>query len=254
MPRKRWIKLWTQETLYGTTSRELTPEQQSCWFKLLALAGDSMEPGKVQVADGIPITDKQIAGIFRVPLQLWKSTKERLLAVDKIFVNTGVVHICNWDKYQSEYDRTKPYKATGKATRESTAEATPKSGVDTLQENLPEKVRTRTEQTRGRTEEQEDTLSNIDGNIFRFFEANIGQLRDRRKHQIGDWIDEYGAEEVMFALERMADKGVQDMKYPEAILENRRAGISPGHDGLRSYHETEKIDDVTTYPPKKDKK
>jgi len=56
MPRKRWIKLWTQETLYGTTSTELSLSEQAIWFKLLALAGDSPEPGKVCVAPGVAYT------------------------------------------------------------------------------------------------------------------------------------------------------------------------------------------------------
>ena len=54
MPRKRWVKLWTQETLYGTTSEELKLDEQAIWFKLLALAGDSPEPGRVEVAPGLP--------------------------------------------------------------------------------------------------------------------------------------------------------------------------------------------------------
>ena len=107
MTRKRWIKLWTQETLYGTTSQELELDEQAIWFKLLALAGDSVEPSKIEVAPGIPMTDEQIAGTIKAPLDVWLRTKQRLEAVDvdKIYINEGIINIRNWDKYQSEFDR-----------------------------------------------------------------------------------------------------------------------------------------------------
>lgn len=107
MPRRRWIKLWTQELLYGTTSRELELNQQAIWLKLLAMAGDSPEPGKVEVAPGIPMTDEQIAGILTAPIDLWERTKERLQEpdVDKITVNEGIIYIKNWDRYQAAFDR-----------------------------------------------------------------------------------------------------------------------------------------------------
>ena len=107
MPRRRWIKLWTQELLYGTTSRELELDEQAIWMKLLAMAGDSPEPGKVEVAPGIPMTDEQIAGILNAPLQLWQATKEKLQRpdIDKIFINNGIIHIKNWDRYQTPFDR-----------------------------------------------------------------------------------------------------------------------------------------------------
>lgn len=108
MPRRRWIKLWTQELLYGTTSRELELAEQAIWLKLLAMAGDSPEPGKVEVAPGIPMTDEQIAGILNAPIGLWQQTKVKLQQpdIDKIFINLGIIHIKNWDKYQAAFDKT----------------------------------------------------------------------------------------------------------------------------------------------------
>ena len=107
MTHKRWVKLWTQETLYGTTSQELKLDEQAIWFKLLALAGDSVEPGEIEVAPGIPMTDEQIAGTIKAPLDVWLRAKQRLQDPDvgKISINKGIIHIKNWDKYQSEFDR-----------------------------------------------------------------------------------------------------------------------------------------------------
>lgn len=107
MPRKRWIKLWTQELLYGTTSRELELHEQAIWLKLLAMAGDSPEPGKIEVAPGIPMTDEQITGILNAPLDVWQLTREKLQRrdIDKIFINHGIINIKNWDKYQTPFDK-----------------------------------------------------------------------------------------------------------------------------------------------------
>lgn len=111
MPRRRWIKLWTQETLYGTTSEELELDEQALWFKLLALAGDSPEPGKIVIAPGVPPSDEQIAAIFKAPLNVWLRTKGRLRDpdVDKITINEGIIHIKNREKYQSDWQRIKRY-------------------------------------------------------------------------------------------------------------------------------------------------
>lgn len=130
MPRKRWIKLWTQETLYGTTSEELELDEQALWFKLLALAGDSPEPGKIVIAPRVPPSDEQIAAIFKAPVNVRLRTKERLQDpdVDKIIINEGIIHIKNWEKYQSDWEGIKKYPSqqptnnltVGKATQKPT--------------------------------------------------------------------------------------------------------------------------------------
>lgn len=109
MPRRRWIKLWTQETLYGTTSDELTLEQQAIWFKLQALAGDSPVPGVLCLAPTVPYPLQAMADVFKCPLNLLEET---LLVcsspdVDKVCQNgDGCWMIKNFWKYQPQIDRT----------------------------------------------------------------------------------------------------------------------------------------------------
>jgi len=107
MPRKRWIKLWTQETLYGTTSTELSLSEQAIWFKLLALAGDSPEPGKVCVAPGVAYTTEQLAEILGAPVELLLEALRRMLTpeVNKIEMNGAIIKITNWEKYQGQFNR-----------------------------------------------------------------------------------------------------------------------------------------------------
>lgn len=97
--RKRWIKLWTQESLYGSISKELEPPERWAWIGLLLLAGDSMENGVVCAAPGVPWTDEQIAKILALPLETWQSAKAKMLG-HKIEENHNGLRIMNWDKYQ----------------------------------------------------------------------------------------------------------------------------------------------------------
>lgn len=106
MPRKRWIKLWCQELLYGTTSRELDLAEQAIWHKFLALAGDSPEPGKIEVAPGVPYTEAQLCQITGATSDLLQSAMRKMVEFDKITVNSNVIFITNWDRYQAAFDRT----------------------------------------------------------------------------------------------------------------------------------------------------
>ena len=99
--RKRWIKLWTQESLFGSITKELDPAERWCWIGALLLAGDSPDPGKLLAAPGIPWTDQQIAKILAVPLELWLRAKEKMVKHDKIVINSDVISVVNWERYQS---------------------------------------------------------------------------------------------------------------------------------------------------------
>jgi len=104
--RKKWVKLWTQESLYGSIVTELEPEERWVWIGLLLLAGDSIEPGKVCAAPGIPWTDEQLANILKIPLDVWLRAKEKMLRHDKVQQNdNGILHIVNWEKYQGDFEK-----------------------------------------------------------------------------------------------------------------------------------------------------
>ncbi len=107
-PRKRWIKLWTQEFLYGTTSKELSLESQAVFLKFLALAGDSPIPGTICVAPNVPHTDDQLCKIFNCTPKQLSVAREECVKYGKIKLNSECIVIANWKKYQddrSEYMR-----------------------------------------------------------------------------------------------------------------------------------------------------
>ncbi len=116
MARRRWIKVWSQELLYGSTTAELLPEERWVWIGLLAMAGDSVEQGYILAAPGVPWTKEQIAQILKVPLQVLESALQKMQVIPpgqtkpKVSINgTGVIRIMNWEKYQSDWDRVRHY-------------------------------------------------------------------------------------------------------------------------------------------------
>ena len=121
--RRRWIKLWTQETLYGTTSRELDPAERWVWCGFLALAGDSPVPGKICLAPGIPYTDQQLAAILRVPQDVLEQAREKMIRFEKIKVNAEVIEVLNWDRYQETREEyMKEYMRTWRTKRKKKEE------------------------------------------------------------------------------------------------------------------------------------
>jgi len=109
----RWIRLWVDESINGTTFTELNAEHRGVWYTLLLLAAYSPKPGTICIADGVAYTREQLAAFTKLVLEVLNRGIEHLSApgVEKITVNKdGTISICNWLKYQTEYDRQKGYR------------------------------------------------------------------------------------------------------------------------------------------------
>lgn len=117
MSNRTWIKVYCDKWLEGTL-REENPDIRSVWIDLLTLAGAGRygDSGEIKVSNQIGLTDRQISEILHISLRLWKRAKLRFCQTDRIEVSkTGAILIRNWSKYQSEYDRQKPYREGQKA-------------------------------------------------------------------------------------------------------------------------------------------
>ena len=147
--RRRWIKLWVQETLYGTLSKELTALEQSVWFKPFALGGDSPAAGKICVAKDIPYTDDQLSKLFNVDIETLIGAEEELLATERIHYSNDVICITNWEKYQGEYERLRKWR---EKHANETKKETPHFDVSTETEKAVTNVTCR---GRGRGEEED---------------------------------------------------------------------------------------------------
>ena len=117
--RRTWIKLYVDQCLRGSMIEELTPAQRWLWFGLLLMAGDSSIPGVIfrrRDENGILIgfSDITIAETLDVDIDTYRDGIRRMIEKNKITVDArGVIFIVNWNKYQSEYQRQKPYREDG---------------------------------------------------------------------------------------------------------------------------------------------
>jgi hypothetical protein len=118
---RKWVKLWVNEWLDGTTRFEMTDAQRAFWTDLIAMAGRSRFPGTICAGE--------VEGKFvGYPLNKFQSLMSEPLDIEEtfaIFVKTGKVtieitseapvrlfkvNLLNWGRYQSEYQRQKPYR------------------------------------------------------------------------------------------------------------------------------------------------
>ena len=131
----RWIKLAVQ--FYKDEDikliRKTMPDGDTIalmFVMLLALAGDRNQGGNV------PYTDEELAVLFDIPLNTVRLGLRVMLDKDMIENVDGIIHITNWDKYQSvdglerirenrEKDKLRKREARAKAKALETAAETP---------------------------------------------------------------------------------------------------------------------------------
>ena len=112
MTSRKWIKVYCNKWLSGTIRKE-TPDVRGVWIDLLTLAGSGQfgDIGEVKLSNGVGLTDSQIAEILHISRALWRKSKQRFLQSQRIEITPkGAISIANWSKYQSEYQRQKPYR------------------------------------------------------------------------------------------------------------------------------------------------
>ena len=111
---RRWVKLWVTESLTGTIRFDFTSEERGVWYDLLLLAGNCRQEGLIAAGSGTPYPKQWIAGTLNIPLELLNATIEKCIETERIAENGDGLKIINWEKYQSEYDRQKPYRQAKK--------------------------------------------------------------------------------------------------------------------------------------------
>jgi hypothetical protein len=127
---RTWFKVFVNDWLEGTTRYQMSDAQRAFWIDLLAMAGRSRFGGIVcsgkdgEQLIGYPLSKFQ--GLLAEPLDV-EATFALFERTGKITLEVSgegsrklyVLHVTNWAKYQSEYDRTKQYRrksATPNAT------------------------------------------------------------------------------------------------------------------------------------------
>ena len=111
-----WVKLWVAECLTGTIRWELEPDERGVWYDLLLLAGDCRTPGIISANETTPMPRRTIAGRLNIDEKLLEKTISKCVASGRIEIDEmGLIHIFKWAKFQSDYQRQKPYRKKAKA-------------------------------------------------------------------------------------------------------------------------------------------
>jgi len=108
--KRRWIKLYPGECINGSIRYQLTPSERGVWYDLLSLSSLCSNTGDICDRDGKAFPLTYIANRLNIRLPLLKATIEECTNEGRLTQDEHGLHITNWDKYQSEYDRQKPYR------------------------------------------------------------------------------------------------------------------------------------------------
>lgn len=109
--RRTWIKLFCYERLHGSVSFQLEPDERSVWDELLCFAGLCGLDGLICDRDKRPYPHDYIAHELHITSELFERTLEKCKAEGRITEDEkGILKITHWTEYQSEYQRTKPYR------------------------------------------------------------------------------------------------------------------------------------------------
>ena len=125
----KWVRLWTDEVIKGTTFTELNLAERGLWWSLLLLAGDSMTPGIVELRKGVKYPHETLAILVNCDRKTLRNGIKKLLSVGKIsHLDDGRIKINKWDKYQTRYE--KYYKNKDSEEKEKQENSAENNGID----------------------------------------------------------------------------------------------------------------------------
>lgn len=116
--KRSWVKLWLTGWLHGSIRWQMSPAERSVWVDLICLAGECGQDGKICDNSGNPYPTEYIANSLNIPLDLLELTIVKCYEFGMIEEGVGIITICNWARYQSEYDRQKKYRDKEKEVSE----------------------------------------------------------------------------------------------------------------------------------------
>jgi len=108
--RRTWVKMWVNECLQGSIRFDFSPAERGVWYDLILLAGNCRVPGVISANETTPYPYNYIAGILNIDLALLEKTLEKCKGSGRVKETERGLELVNWEHYQSEYERQKPYR------------------------------------------------------------------------------------------------------------------------------------------------
>lgn len=112
MGSRAWIKMHCDPWLSGNIRYE-TPQVRGIFADFLALAGSGKygDIGQIKLQNEVGFTDLQLQKLLKITRKQLLNAKKQLVLIGEIAIDgDNIITITNWKKYQSEYNRQKPYR------------------------------------------------------------------------------------------------------------------------------------------------
>jgi len=116
----KWIRLWTQEVVFGTTFQELDTGERGVWFSLLVLAGLPPSEGIVEMRKEVAWSIDGLSEFINCEVDYLKKAIEKLASeeINKIAIlPDGRIKITKWEQYQTEYEKYRKGKNISKKNK-----------------------------------------------------------------------------------------------------------------------------------------
>ncbi|OBW61978.1 phage replisome organizer N-terminal domain-containing protein [Dehalococcoides mccartyi] len=117
MGSRTWFKIypdnWLRNSIVGSETGFESMEERGVFSAVLALAASGRygDIGAIKIGENIGYSDQQIADIFGINLDVWVKYKAIFIHKSRLSVDkNNLILVTNWTKYQSEYERQKPYR------------------------------------------------------------------------------------------------------------------------------------------------
>jgi hypothetical protein len=135
-PAYKWIPLWVDKWLWGSTRHELNHDERAIFIDLMALA--SKDDGHIRANEQTPYPVEQLAGMLNASIELLKSTLSKCIKFSKITEKEGFYFINNWNEYRLTGGYKRAVTALNKAHTASASKSMYKSKSSSLNKNLKE--------------------------------------------------------------------------------------------------------------------
>ena len=220
MGSRTWIKIYCDKWLNGTI-REESLEVRAVWIDLLVLAGSGKygDSGEVKITDRVGFLDQQLADLMQISVQKWVACKKKLVETDRVEVlENNIIHIINWNRYQSEYERTKQY-SVRKTTLKTTNQTTTNHTDGDRDMRLEKENRDRDTPLNPPTVSQFLTLEKV----IEAYEENIllnGVISEEMRNELTIACGLYSAQWVYDAIAEALRQNQPTWRYMGGILKN----------------------------------
>jgi len=93
----KWIPLWVDKWLFGSTRIELKPDERSVWIDLMVLS--AKDEGYIRANESVPYSPEQLSGLLCINVELLLRTIERCKEVGKIIGKDSALYLPSWQEY-----------------------------------------------------------------------------------------------------------------------------------------------------------